>query len=79
MAPAPRPSREKKTQNPARAPKSRDTGDLALVNAMRMATGVAHTKEDLLQMSASWQPYRSMATMLFWHYYIKEKNIRILH
>jgi len=54
-------------------------GDLALVNAIRMATGREHTKTELLRMSRAWQPYRSMATMLFWHYYIRERDIRILH
>jgi DNA-3-methyladenine glycosylase II len=37
------------------------------------------TKQDLLDLSRKWQPYRSIATMLLWHYYIKKKNIKILH
>ena len=55
-------------------------GDLALVNAIRMKKELPHaTKEDLLKLSGRWQPYRSIATMIFWHYYIKKKNIKILH
>ena len=55
-------------------------GDLALVNSIKMVKQKpALTKEDLLKMSNKWKPYRSMATMLFWHYYIKKKNIKILH
>ena len=55
-------------------------GDLALVNAIKMVKGIASAKkEDLIQMSEPWRPYRSIATMLFWHYYIKKKNIKILH
>lgn len=55
-------------------------GDLALVNAIRMKKELPHaTKEDLLKLSERWQPYRSIATMIFWHYYIKKKNIKILH
>jgi DNA-3-methyladenine glycosylase II len=55
-------------------------GDLALVNAIKMVTGIqAITKEELLELSKRWKPYRSIATMLFWHYYIKKKNIKILH
>jgi DNA-3-methyladenine glycosylase II len=55
-------------------------GDLALVNAIKMVTGIqAITKEELLELSNRWKPYRSIATMLFWHYYIKKKNIKILH
>ncbi len=55
-------------------------GDLALVNAIKMVTGIQEiTKEELLELSKRWKPYRSIATMLFWHYYIKKKNIKILH
>lgn len=55
-------------------------GDLALVNAVKMVKQKPSlTKEDLLKMSGKWKPYRSVATMLFWHYYIKKKNIKILH
>jgi DNA-3-methyladenine glycosylase II len=55
-------------------------GDLALVNAIKMVKELSSiTKEELLELSEKWKPYRSIATMLFWHYYIKKKNIRILH
>lgn len=56
------------------------TGDLALVNAIKMVKHVPLiSKEELLKMSEDWKPYRSLATMLFWHFYIKKKNIKILH
>lgn len=55
-------------------------GDLALVNSIKMVTHLPSvTKEDLLGLSEKWKPYRSIATMLFWHYYIKKRNIKILH
>ncbi len=55
-------------------------GDLALVNSMRMVKQLpAATKEELLQIAETWKPYRSIATMMLWHYYIKKKNIRLLH
>ncbi|HEY0733073.1 MAG TPA: DNA-3-methyladenine glycosylase 2 family protein, partial [Chitinophagaceae bacterium] len=55
-------------------------GDLALVNAIKMVKGIKEvSKEELLAMSEAWKPLRSMATMLFWHYYIKKKNIKLLH
>ena len=55
-------------------------GDLALVNAVKMIKGSGSlTREDLLHMAEAWRPYRSVATMLLWHYYIKKKNIRLLH
>jgi DNA-3-methyladenine glycosylase II len=56
-------------------------GDIALVNALKdvKQLDAATTKEQLLLMAQSWQPYRSIATMLLWHHYIKKKNIKILH
>ena len=56
------------------------TGDLALVNAIKMIKEVpAITKEELIRMSLKWKPYRSLATLMFWHYYIKKKGIKFLH
>jgi DNA-3-methyladenine glycosylase II len=54
-------------------------GDLALVNALKMVKGLsAMTQKELELLSQSWQPYRSMATMLLWHYYISKKGIRLI-
>jgi DNA-3-methyladenine glycosylase II len=55
-------------------------GDLALVNAMKMRMQLEKpTKEELLAIAESWKPYRTIATMMLWHYYIKKKNIKVLH
>ncbi len=55
-------------------------GDLAMVNSMRMVKQLpSSTKEELLQIAEPWKPYRSIATMMLWHYYIKKKNIKLLH
>jgi len=55
-------------------------GDLALVNSIKMIKQLSSiTKDELLELSKKWKPYRSIATMLFWHYYIKNKGIKILH
>ena len=55
-------------------------GDLALVNAVRMVFEKQEmTRDEILQLASSWKPYRSVATMLFWHYYIRRKNITLLH
>ena len=55
-------------------------GDLALVNAVRMVKGSnTLSKEEIVNMAEKWKPYRSLATMLFWHYYIKKRNIKLLH
>ena len=55
------------------------SGDLALINAIKMVKGNEHSKETIIQMSEQWKPYRTVATMLFWHHYIRKKNIRLLH
>lgn len=55
-------------------------GDLALINAIKMLKEMpAATKDEILQMAEAWRPHRTVATMLLWHYYIKKKNIRLLH
>jgi DNA-3-methyladenine glycosylase II len=49
------------------------------VNAIKMVKGSnTITREEILQMSDAWKPYRSIATLVFWHYYIKKKNIKYL-
>lgn len=53
-------------------------GDIALLNAIRMVKNMPLTKEEILQLSTKWTPYRSIATMLFWHHYIKTKNIKLV-
>ncbi len=56
------------------------TGDLALINSVRMIKEDKDlSKENILQLSLLWKPYRSVATMIFWHYYIRKKNIQLLH
>jgi len=55
-------------------------GDLALVNAMKMVKQLQQpSREELLKIAESWRPYRSIATMMLWHYYIRKKNIKLLH
>lgn len=55
------------------------TGDLAMMNAFKWIRHLPKhtTKEEIIAMAESWQPYRSIATMLLWHYYIKKRGIRI--
>jgi len=47
-------------------------GDLAAVNALKQLKKLPNTisKEELLQIVFHWQPYRTVATMLLWHYYL---------
>jgi DNA-3-methyladenine glycosylase II len=54
-------------------------GDLAMVNALKEVRQLSkETKqEDLLKLAERWRPYRSIATMLFWHYYIQKRGIKV--
>ncbi|QKJ31682.1 DNA-3-methyladenine glycosylase 2 family protein [Mucilaginibacter mali] len=47
-------------------------GDLAAVNAFKRLKGLAPatTREELVDIATLWQPYRTVATMLLWHYYL---------
>ena len=47
-------------------------GDLAAVNALKRVKGlpIQTSREDLIDMVSKWQPYRTVATMLLWHYYL---------
>jgi DNA-3-methyladenine glycosylase II len=47
-------------------------GDLAAVNALKRIKGLsaATNKEDVLTIAKKWYPYRTVATMLLWHFYL---------
>ncbi|GAC1307433.1 MAG: DNA-3-methyladenine glycosylase [Mucilaginibacter sp.] len=47
-------------------------GDLAAVNALKRVKSLPPdtTKEHILQIAETWQPYRTIATMLLWHFYL---------
>ena len=54
-------------------------GDLAMVNALKEVKQLSkETKqEELLKLAETWRPYRSIATMLLWHYYIQKRGIKL--
>ncbi|HEV8503776.1 MAG TPA: DNA-3-methyladenine glycosylase 2 family protein [Chitinophagaceae bacterium] len=54
-------------------------GDLAMVKALKEVKQLPkETKqEELLKLAEKWRPYRSIATMLFWHYYIEKRGINV--
>jgi DNA-3-methyladenine glycosylase II len=55
-------------------------GDLALVNAIRRVKNAPGlTKEAMLAMAEPWRPYRSIATMIFWHDYLRKRKTAVLH
>ena len=47
-------------------------GDLAAVKAMRAVKNLDATvsKEELISLATRWSPYRTIATMILWHYYL---------
>ncbi|MFP3598656.1 DNA-3-methyladenine glycosylase family protein [Chryseobacterium sp. SIMBA_029] len=47
-------------------------GDLAAVNALKKLKQLPPeiTKEDILQIGEQWKPFRSVASMILWHYYL---------
>lgn len=47
-------------------------GDLAAVNALKEIKKLAKdvSKEKLAAITARWAPYRTVATMILWHYYL---------
>lgn len=47
-------------------------GDLAAVNALKRVKQltVGTTREEIIEIAKQWQPYRTVATMLLWHYYL---------
>lgn len=48
-------------------------GDIAVVNTLKELLEI-HTKEEMESRAQSWMPYRSMATYLLWHHYLKKRN-----
>ncbi|NNU34786.1 DNA-3-methyladenine glycosylase 2 family protein [Mucilaginibacter sp. S1162] len=47
-------------------------GDLAAVNALKRVKGLSNStsREELIDVATQWQPYRTVATMMLWHYYL---------
>ena len=53
------------------------TGDIALMNSVKyvMKLPLHTSKENILELTELWQPYRTVAAFMFWHAYIKRKKI----
>ena len=51
-------------------------GDLAAVNAMKRVKKLPAdtTREEIIAIAAKWQPYRTIATMLLWHFYLSARR-----
>jgi len=54
------------------------TGDLAMMNAFKEIKQLDKnlSKEESLRVAEPWKPYRSIATMLLWHYYIEKRGLK---
>ncbi len=53
-------------------------GDLAMISALKEVKQLPKEtrKEELLKLSEPWRPYRSVASMMLWHYYIQKRKIK---
>lgn len=53
-------------------------GDLAAVNALKRVKHLPANadREEVIRISESWKPYRTIATMLLWHYYLSTPAIK---
>lgn len=54
-------------------------GDIALVNSLKEVKELhPHiSKEEMLKIAEPWRPYRTIASMILWHAYIKKRNIKL--
>jgi DNA-3-methyladenine glycosylase II len=50
-------------------------GDLAAVNALKRIKNLPAniTKDKIIEIASNWQPYRTIATMLLWHFYLSKR------
>ena len=53
-------------------------GDIAVVNTIKELLNI-HDKEEMATHAEQWSPYRSYATYLLWHYYLKKRNRKITY
>lgn len=56
-------------------------GDLAAVNAFKKVKNSPPviTREDIIEQAKLWSPYRTVATMMLWHFYLRERGITAFH
>ncbi|KMQ60326.1 3-methyladenine DNA glycosylase [Chryseobacterium angstadtii] len=53
-------------------------GDLAAVNAVKRLKQLSKStaKEEILDISENWKPFRSVASMMLWHYYLSHPKTK---
>lgn len=53
-------------------------GDIAVINTIKELLNI-HDKQEMEIHAQQWSPYRSYATYLLWHYYLKKRNRTITY
>jgi DNA-3-methyladenine glycosylase II len=53
-------------------------GDIAVVNTIKELLEI-HDKTQMEEYAHKWSPYKSYATYLLWHYYLKKRNRKIMY
>ncbi len=53
-------------------------GDIAVVNTIKELLDI-HDKDAMEKYAEKWSPYRSYATYLLWHYYLKKRNRKVIY
>ena len=48
-------------------------GDIAVVKTIKELTGTV-SKDEIIEHSNKWKPYRSLATFFLWHYYLSKRK-----
>lgn len=48
-------------------------GDIAIINTIKELLNI-HEKEAMAARAVKWSPYRSYATFILWHYYLKKRG-----
>jgi DNA-3-methyladenine glycosylase II len=54
-------------------------GDIALVNSLKETKKLPKdvSREKMLKVAEPWRPYRTIASMILWHSYIKKRKIKL--
>ena len=53
-------------------------GDIAIIKTIKELLNI-HDKLEIEIHTAKWQPHRSMATFLLWHYYLQKRNRKVIY
>ena len=53
-------------------------GDIAVVNTMKELLDI-HDKDAMEKYAQKWIPYRTFATYLLWHHYLKKRNRKVVY